>query len=664
MATEKLAAYKAKRNFAITSEPAEGGAEGVDALSFVVQKHWATRLHYDFRIELDGVMLSWAVPKGPSYDPKDKRLAAHVEDHPISYSSFEGSIPAGQYGAGKVIVWDEGTWHPIGNPRASLKAGNLKFELRGHKLKGKWALIRMKGRGEKQEPWLLIKEKDEFVRPASEFSVVDEFPDSVKVISRKATTTSAAKSTSAKEPAATLSDVVHAIPKAPKTAKRAPRSTAKGKTTSTPSSAKPANLPETFSPQLATLVDAPPGEHSDWIFEIKFDGYRLLARIEKGDIKLFTRNGNDWTEKLKPLQTELQRMRLPPGWYDGEIVVLNDKGVPDFGALQTAFDSARVKPIAYFVFDAPYLAGLDLRDTPLEQRSDPRCRKTLAKSPSDIVKFSDAFEAPAESIVASACHLGLEGVIAKRRDSVYRSSRSSDWIKLKCSHRQEFVIGGWTDPKASRTGLGTLLLGVYEGGKLRYAGNVGSGFDTKTLASTRSKLDDAASTESPFDKRDAIPGRPHWVKPQLVAEVTFGEWTSAGHIRHSVFHALTAGQGSEDDRSRESDRPRRARPKPAAASTKTKSRRGASHGEPVSHALSTKLADHEPGASHRQVDWHHEGGAGSVLRLGRQADDGASSQLVRCRWFEHPAGVARPTLLPETRRSREDAWHRTTRCVA
>jgi len=559
MALEKLAVYKSRRDFSITSEPAEGGSESTGALTFVVQKHWATRLHYDFRIELDGVMLSWAVPKGPSYDPKDKRLAAHVEDHPISYSSFEGTIPAGQYGAGKVIVWDEGTWQPIGDPHAALKAGNLKFELRGHKLKGKWALIRMKGRGEKQEPWLLIKEKDEFTRPASEFSVVDEFPDSVKA--------AAAKSTSKAK----------AVPrKAASKAKEAPHP-----------SAKVAALPSALAPQLATLVDAPPGAHADWVFEIKFDGYRLLARIAGAEIQLFTRNGNDWTSRLKPLRTELARMQLPDGWYDGEIVVLNDKGVPDFGALQNAFDASRTKSIAYFVFDAPYLGGFDMRQVPLEDRRQ-ALRGVLAASPSGTVRFSEAFEAPAQSIVASACHLGLEGVIAKRRDSAYRSARSTDWIKLKCSHRQEFVIGGWTDPKASRKGIGALLLGVHEGGKLRYAGNVGAGFDGKTLSSTRAKLDDVATDASPFAKGEAIPGKPHWVEPRLVAEVTFGEWTSAGHIRHAVFHALRLDKDPTSIvREKATAAPRGAKAQsPAKAAPKAPA---TPREEPVSHALDTRL---------------------------------------------------------------------------
>lgn len=593
---QKLALYKSKRDFSITSEPADGGVEGTEGLSFVVQKHWATRLHYDFRIELDGVMMSWAVPKGPSFDTKDKRLAAHVEDHPISYSSFEGTIPAGQYGAGKVIVWDEGTWHPIGDPHVGLKAGNLKFELRGHKLRGKWALIRMRGRGEKQEPWLLIKEKDEFTRPASEFSVVDEFPDSVKSSKSAAEPQVSEKRTSNKHSAPTThagGAMAEAVEGITKPAARGRKVAAAVKSDAVPHpDAKTSDLPVTFSPQLATLVEAPPGDHADWLFEIKFDGYRLLTRVAGAEIALFTRNGNDWTDKLKPLRAEIARLKLPDGWYDGEIVVLNDKGVPDFGALQNAFDASRAKSIAYFVFDAPYLGGFDMRQVPLEDRRR-LLQAALAVQPSEIVRFSETFDAPAESIVASACHLGLEGVIAKRRDSTYRSARSSDWIKLKCSHRQEFVIGGWTDPKASRTGIGALLLGVYDNGQLRYAGNVGAGFDSKALASTREKLDAIAAESNPFAPGDVIPGKPHWVEPRLVAEVTFGEWTSAGHVRHSVFHALRLDkEASTIVREQASPAPREAKGARVAKSVSSRSSKAAAKApreEPVSHALNSKL---------------------------------------------------------------------------
>ncbi len=533
-----LSPYQAKRNFAITSEPSDGGESAGTGLSFVVQKHWATRLHYDFRLELDGSMKSWAVPKGPSFDSRDKRMAVHVEDHPIAYSSFEGTIPAKQYGAGKVIIWDRGIWLPIGDPHAGYRDGNLKFELRGHKLHGKWVLVRMKGKSGKQEPWLLIKEKDAFMRPALEFSVVDEMPDSVQAL-----------------------PMPGGVVKAP--------------------------LPETLSPQLATLVDAPPENYQDWLYEIKFDGYRLLARIDGTDIKLFTRNGNNWTAKLGSLHRELARLQLPNGWYDGEIVVPNAQGTPDFGALQLSFDAARTEAIMYYVFDLPYFDGNDLRATPLLARRG-LLQKLFAGFKSDKVKFSAEFDAPPASVLASACQLGLEGVIAKRRDSTYQSRRSADWIKLKCSQRQEFVIGGFTDPRGSRTGIGSLLLGVHnDKGELQYAGNVGTGFSDARLRELKAKLDPLVATASPFAGASGIVGRPHWVQPLLVAEVSFGEWTRAGHIRHSAFHGLRSDKPATRI-TREKAGTAAPAAKPADAS------RSKSHSKgtrvPVSHALSSKLS--------------------------------------------------------------------------
>lgn len=493
---DALKTYKAKRNFSVTPEPEEGGQPGQDRLAFVIQKHWATRLHYDFRLELDGTMKSWAVPKGPSYDTRDKRMAVHVEDHPISYNDFEGTIPAKQYGAGKVIIWDRGTWEPLEDPRKGYRAGKLVFLLHGHKMHGRWALVRMRGKGEEKEPWLLIKEKDQYVRPAAEFSVVDEMPDSVKQLG----------------PAATAPAPV-AAPAA-------------------------AQLPESIEPELATLVDSPPSSPEDWLFEVKYDGYRLLARIEGGNIRLLTRNGNDWTHKLEPLQAALAGAGLPDGWYDGEIVVHNAQGRPDFGLLQQAFDGKRTKDIVFFVFDAPYLGGEDLRELPLEQRRA-RLEAALGHIDGETVRLSTVLQAPPEQVLSAACEMGLEGVIGKRRDSTYTGRRSRDWIKLKCAQRQEFVIGGYTDPQGSRTGIGSLLLGVYGAdGALHYAGNVGTGFDDKTLRDLALKLKRLSSDTNPFAAGKAIARKAHWVKPQLVAEVSFGEWTHGGSVRHAVFQGL------------------------------------------------------------------------------------------------------------------------------
>lgn len=511
---DALKLYKAKRNFSITSEPAEGGqaSTDADALKFVIQKHWASRLHYDFRLELDGTMKSWAVPKGPSYDTRDKRMAVHVEDHPISYNEFEGTIPENQYGAGKVIIWDKGTWEPLEDPHDGYVKGSLKFRMHGHKMHGKWALVRIKGRGdEKQEPWLLIKEKDDFARPAEVFSVIDEMPDSVS-----------------------------ALPM-PADAVKKPARKARAKKGALPEGAVKAALPAEFAPELATLVDKPPSSPDDWVFEIKFDGYRMLARVEGKDVRLITRNGNDWTSKLKPLQQELARMKLPDGWYDGEIVVNDEQGRPNFNLLQQAFDGSNTAAIIYFLFDAPYLGGNDLREVALVERRA-LLEAALAKAAgSAMVRFSAQFGTDPHQLVEAACKMGLEGVIGKRRDSKYVSRRSPDWIKLKCGHRQEFIIAGYTDPQGSRTGIGSLLLGYHDkDGVLQYAGNVGSGFNEATLRDLTKKLKALDTDESPFPPKAVAGRKHHWVKPKLIAEVSFSEWTNTGSVRHPVFQGLRA----------------------------------------------------------------------------------------------------------------------------
>jgi bifunctional non-homologous end joining protein LigD len=510
--------YKAKRDFAITPEPADGGEAVAGALQFVVQKHWASRLHYDFRLELDGTMKSWAVPKGPSYDTHDKRMAVHVEDHPISYNRFEGQIPEKQYGAGKVIIWDRGTWTPLEDPRKGYAKGMLKFTLSGHKLHGAWALIRMRSRQPKQDAWLLIKERDEYVRPASEFSVVDEFPDSV----------------------AKLAEVRRVVTRA----KVAKTRTAKlGARAAMPAGAVKRAAPPELKPVLATLVDEAPARAQDWVYEVKFDGYRILAKVEARRVRLITRNGHDWTAKLRHLATALESMHLKPGWLDGEIVMLKEGGSTSFQDLQNAFESERTANIVYYLFDLPYYDGYDLTRVPLIERR--QLLATLLKDAPAPVRFSDVFDAEPAELVTSACKLGLEGIIGKRKDSTYSSRRSPDWIKLKCGHRQEFVIGGWTDPKGSRTGLGSLLLGVHdEKGQLVYAGKVGSGFNDASLKLLSGKLAPLKTSSSPFKAKVPEARAAHWVKPTLLAEVTFSEWTGSGHLRHPVFHALRSDKAA------------------------------------------------------------------------------------------------------------------------
>lgn len=411
--------YRAKRNFSQTPEPDITQSERPGAgLRFVIQKHWASRLHYDFRLELDGVLKSWAVPKGPSLDPRDKRMAVEVEDHPLAYADFEGVIPPGHYGAGKVIIWDAGHWHPLGDPQQGYADGHLKFELTGNKLSGRWALVRMKGRAEKQKPWLLLKEKDSFARPAENYSVVDDMPDSVLSLGL-------------------------------------------------PPEARPAQLPAHMAPQLATLVDKAPQGNDDWRYEIKFDGYRMLARLNGRAVQLFTRNGHDWTSRMPEIAAalaELQAAGLPAGWYDGEVVVLGSGGVPDFQALQRSFEAFNApagepKPQrTYFLFDLPFVAGHDLRAAPQEARSAllrrllESCGVLTESGAEGSIRLSEAFHADPADVVQSACRLGLEGVIGKRRDAPYLNRRSPAWIKLKCGHRQEFVIGGYTEPGGARVG--------------------------------------------------------------------------------------------------------------------------------------------------------------------------------------------------------------------
>jgi len=503
--------YARKRNFDITSEPSDTSPDDPgrksDALSFVIHKHDARNLHYDFRLELGGTLKSWAVPKGPSLDPKNKRLAVHVEDHPLSYGGFEGSIPEGQYGAGDVIVWDRGIWQPHGDPKATYKSGKLKFTLIGEKLTGDWTLVRthLKGSGDKEQ-WLLIKEKDSVARPAEEYDIVEDQPQSV------------------------ISGALVGKAKKPATART------RKSDTSTPKN-KPVAIPDKLAPQLATLVDTPPS--GDWQYEIKFDGYRILTRITDGEVKLVSRNGNDWTERL-PLQAKaLAAMGLKDSWLDGEMVMLNDRGLPDFQALQNAFEIGKSKDIVYYLFDVPFLDGHDLRDMPVEQRRA-SLKKVLAKQRSRLLRFSDAFTANHRDIVESACALSLEGVIGKRTGSVYVSKRSPDWIKLKCRLRQEFVIVGYTQPQGSRSSFGALLLAVNDEDGLVYAGRVGTGFTETSLKQLHQRMLPLARETSPLAKKlTAVQSRGvHWIEPELVGEAEFAEWTREGIVRQAAFIAL------------------------------------------------------------------------------------------------------------------------------
>jgi bifunctional non-homologous end joining protein LigD len=492
---DSLERYREMRDFSITPEPAgRRKAAGAKAarkgaqLRFYVQRHAATRLHYDFRLELDGVLKSWAVPKGPSLDPADKRLAMQTEDHPLDYGDFEGVIPEKQYGAGEVLLWDQGVWTPEDrDPLEALRKGRLHFRLDGEKLAGSWVLTRTRS-NEDKPAWLLIKRHDEEARPG--YDITEERPESVK--------------------------------RQPKRAKYGRRST----------------LPQFVSPQLATLVSGPPAQGKgagEWIYEVKHDGYRMLARLTRRDARLFTRSGKDWTEKLPHLARELKRLKLDGSWLDGEIVVLREDGRSSFQRLQNAFESGRDAQIVYYVFDAPYLRGEDLRALPLAERKA-RLREALGKSAA--VRFSDHLEGEAGEVLEKACKLGLEGLIGKRTDAPYVAGRSKTWIKLKCRPRQDFVIVGYTAPSGSRTGFGALLLGFYDARmKLRYAGKVGTGFDEHMLSTLTKKLSSLRRSDSPLVDPPRERGI-RWVKSQLVCEVAYTERTDEGILRQASFMGL------------------------------------------------------------------------------------------------------------------------------
>ena len=522
---EPLAKYKAKRDFTKTSEPAGVAgkrlhrAKGADeSLQFVIQKHWASRLHYDFRLEMDGVMVSWAVPKGPSFDPKVKSMAIHVEDHPIDYNTFEGIIPKGEYGAGKVIIWDRGTWEPVGDPRGGLTQGKIMFHLHGQKLAGLWELVRISKPGEKkQDQWMLFKKRgDAWARPSTEYDVITALPDSI-----------------VETPLGLAEEREDAIG-APALGAAVTQPLAK---------ARKARLPVKLEPQLATLVSSVP--EGDWIIETKFDGYRILARVEDEEVRLFTRNGNDWTEKLQQVADGIAELGLTRAWLDGEIVVLNDTGIPDFNRLQNAIDNARTRDIVMFVFDVPYLGDQDLRGVPLSARRQ-LLKELFDERENGTVRFSQAFEVAPSQLLGAACDMGLEGLIIKRADAPYVSGRTETWMKLKCQHRQEFVVLGFTNRTGATKEVGSLLLGYHVEGKLVGAGSVGTGWDSSTGAELHALLVKLEVPDPPLDAAEFKPGRwskrkvgaERWVRPSLVVEVAFGEWTPDKRIRHAVFRGI------------------------------------------------------------------------------------------------------------------------------
>ena len=519
-----LEAYNARRRFDRTREP-RGKRTTAKGRRFVVQQHDARRMHYDFRLELDGVLLSWAVPKGPSLSPAVKRLAVQTEDHPVSYKDFEGEIPAGEYGGGTVIVWDRGHWQPEGDPREGLEQGHLSFRLDGEKLQGRFSLVRTGGKARRgpKSSWLLFKRSDEHARSGAAAEITEQRPASVitgePIRPRRRASAAAAANRQADGPV------------------RKPSSM-------TARAGRPRKFPsfQMLKPQLATLTDrAPVG--ADWVYELKLDGYRMLAHLDTGKVFLRSRNNRDWSRTFPRISAALQRLKAKNAVLDGEVCFVDDQGRTHFQSLQNSLprgegvpDTKAQKQIVFYVFDLLFENGEDLRGLPLLDRKQ-RLRKLVGGGTKGPVVYIDHVHTDGAPALLQACAAGFEGLIAKRADAAYRHGRGPEWLKLKCHRRQEFVIVGMTPPQGARSGFGALLLALRKGDALSYVGKVGTGFSERSLRDLQARLQKLATA------RPAVPNPPRlrgvtWVRPELVCEIEFSEMTRDGSIRHPSFQGL------------------------------------------------------------------------------------------------------------------------------
>lgn len=551
----ELKIYNAKRRFGVTAEP-KGKLGRRQGHTFVIQKHDATRLHYDLRLELDGVMKSWAVTRGPSLVPGEKRLAVQVEDHPIEYNKFEGTIPEGEYGGGTVMIWDRGTWEPEFDPHKGLKKGHLAFTLDGEKLSGGWHLVRMHKRpGEKRDNWLLIKQHDEAEHRPSDKDILDEQPLSVATgrsldeIAKGAPRRKKAK-TAAKKKTAKKTSIKKKTGKKKRTRARAAaikplRKTVRIKEDDADIGDAPiGTLPAFVEPCLATLVDKAPDSDA-WVHEIKFDGYRLQARLDKGKVNLLTRRGLDWSRKFPAICKAIAKLPAKTALIDGEAVVEGEDGITSFSLLQQALKSGDEEQMAFYAFDLLHLDGTDLRPLPLTTRKA-ALAKLLARVPRrGLIRLSESIDERGPVLLKRACKMGLEGIISKQAMAGYHSGRGHDWLKTKCSDRQEFVVAGFVPSTADARAIGALVLGFYDKGKLNYAGRTGTGFSHKVARDLYRKLKATATKTCPFG---AMPAEERgrrgatWVEPKTVVEVDFHGWTHGDRVRQASF------QGAREDK--------------------------------------------------------------------------------------------------------------------
>jgi bifunctional non-homologous end joining protein LigD len=544
-----LAKYRAKRDFKVTPEPSGDNTKSVrrkqSKLAFVIQKHAASHLHYDFRLEWDGVLKSWAIAKGPSYYPGDKRLAIQVEDHPLEYGAFEGIIPKGQYGGGTVMLWDRGTWAPLGDAAEGLRKGSLKFVLHGEKLHGHWALVRMAGKfaNQSKPSWLLIKEHDGDERTAKAIAITEEAPNSVlsgrdlDAIAKAQDAVWNSRHGPSDDRSPSKRAKANRRIKLPESSKASSLPNLTSRLAHLPKEA----LPSFIAPQLASMAKFPP-HGGDWVHELKLDGYRIQARVQSGkraQVQLLTRTALDWTHRLRSIAEALSTLQISSALFDGEVVVLTGDGTTSFADLQAAFQEGARFPLTYFVFDLLHLNGHNLRNLPLLERKE-ILSEVLSDLPSNgSIRISEHIAGEGETVFDNACSLRAEGIVSKLAQGKYVSGRSNGWLKLKCYREQEFVIGGFTLPSNGARGVGALLLGYYRNGKLIYAGRTGTGFTQKTHRMIRDRLDAIRSASSPFTEVPYGMSRGvHWVKPKLVAQVAFANWTTDNLVRQAAFKGL------------------------------------------------------------------------------------------------------------------------------